>query len=367
MNSESKPGRTGRKSRRAFIQNIGAMAAASSMAANASAAQQPPASGAPGRASERDFRPEPGPLSKQPMPTIRLGKHNVGRLVLGVNGIGTHFSDMLSRTYREWNTPEQQMRIFKHCEELGINLRVQTRDQINQYNKEFGGKMLFTNNSSFPRQPDGTVGDPTQTLKTIAATGPIAIHYAASAADDMWRRGQFNKIREWGKIVRDLGLLVCVNGHIPEMFMEMESQGWDVDYYMPGVYLFGRTHAEWEELFKFNPDLAPLEVGQPPTEGNSQYYGGEIAWVRGDPPKMLKVIKQVKKPCLAFKILASGNLMANAQPKLQQAIVEARFKYVFENIKSTDGVVVAMWNKYEDQYALNKEYVVKYGGLSISA
>jgi hypothetical protein len=367
MSAESKRGPTGKKSRRSFIQKIGTMAAASGIAANAGSAQQAPTPAVPGRAEERNFRPEPGPLSKQPMPTIRLGKHEVGRLVLGVNGIGTHFSDVLGRTYREWNTPEQQMRVFKHCEDLGINLRVQTRDQINQYNKEFGGKMLFTNNSSYPRRPDGTVGDPTTMLKTIAATGPIAIHYAASAADDMWRRGEFGKIREWCKIVRDLGVLVCVNGHIPEMFMEMESQGWDVDYYMPGVYLFGRTHAEWEELFKFNPDLAPLEVGQPATESNSQYYGGEIAWVRGDPPKMLKVIKQVKKPCLVFKILASGNLMANALPKLQQAIVEARFKYVFENIKSADGVVVAMWNKYEDQYALNKEYVVKYGGLSIRA
>jgi hypothetical protein len=57
--------------------------------------------------------------------------------------------------------------------------------------------------------------------------------------------------------------------------------------------------------------------------------------------------------------------MATAQAKVQQEIVEARFKYVFENIKSTDGIVIAMWNKYEDQYALNKEYAVKYGGSSI--
>ena len=59
--------------------------------------------------------------------------------------------------------------------------------------------------------------------------------------------------------------------------------------------------------------------------------------------------------------------MATAQAKVQQEIVEARFKYVFEHIKSTDAVVVAMWNKYEDQYALNKEYVVKYSGSSIRA
>jgi hypothetical protein len=363
MSAGSNRGPAGKKSRRAFIQKIGTMAAASSIAANAGAAQQTPAPAVSSRDAERNFRPEPGPLSKQPMPTIRLGKHDVGRLVLGVNAIGTHFSDVLSRTYREWNTPEQQMRVFKHCEELGINLRVQTRDQINKYNAEFGGKMLFSCNS----EVFGSGADFKENLKKMAATGPIAIHSSASGSDEVWRSGSLEKLREFCKIVRDLGVLVAINGHLPEMFMEIESQGWDVDYYMPAVYQFGRTHAEWEKLFESNPDLAPLEVGQPATEYNSQYYGGEIAWVRGDPPKMLKVIKQTKKPCLVFKILASGNLMANALPKLQQSIVEARFKYIFENIKSTDGVVLAMWNKYEDQYALNKEHVVKYGGLSIRA
>ena len=191
------------------------------------------------------------------MPTIRLGKHQVGRLILGINGIGSHYSEVLRRTYREWNTPEQQMQVFKHCEELGINLRIQTRDQINQYNKEYGGKMLFSCNSDsrFAGRKRRSHEKP---LRKLAALGPIAIHYSASGADDIWRRGQFNKVREWCKIVRDTGVLVGVNGHIPEMFMKMEDEGWDVDFYMPGLYLFGRTHAEWEKLFQFNPDLAPL-------------------------------------------------------------------------------------------------------------
>jgi hypothetical protein len=332
------------------------------VAASVSSAQQPaaPAPGVPGIANERNFMPQPGPLSQQPMPTIRLGKHTVGRLWLGINGIGTHYSQPLSRTFREWSTPEQLMKVLGHCEELGINVRIQTQNQVNQYNQDHNGKMLFTCNSGLARS-----GDPKEALKKVAALGPIAIHYSASGADHMWRSGQFNKVREFCKIVQDLGLLACVNGHIPEMFMKMEDEAWGVDYYMTALYLFGRTHAEWEKLYEATPDLAPLQVGQPPTEDDDQYYGGEIAWVRGDPPKMLKLIKQFKTPCMAFKILASGNLMANAQPKLQQQIVEARFKYVFENIKSTDGVVVAMWNKYEDQYALNKEYVVKYSGSSI--
>jgi len=363
MNSEFKPDPAGENSRRDFIQKIGAVAAASSVAANASAAQQPPA---PGRPPEREFRAEPGPLSKQPMPKIRLGKHEVSRLVLGTNGIGTHYSTVLSRTYREWNTPQQMMQYFKHCEELGINMRIQTRDQINQYNKEFGGKMLFSSNAEFFTRGTGPSREQLQeSLKKQIANGPIAIHSSASGSDEFWRSGDLKKLREWCKMVQGSGALVCLNGHIPEMYMEIESQGWGVDYYMPALYVFGRTPAEWENLFKATPDLSPLEVGLPQTEYNSQYYGGEIAWVRGDPPKMLKVVKQAKTPCLVFKILASGNLMATAQPKLQQEIVEARFKYVFENIKATDGVVAAMWNKYEDQYALNKEYVVKYSVSSI--
>ena len=362
MKSESKPGSAGEKSRRDFIQKVGTVAAASSLAASASAAQQPPAT----RRAPESW-PEPGPLSKQPMPTIRLGKHQVGRLILGVNAVGQHFSDMLRRTHREWNTPEQQMRVFKHCEELGINLRVQTRDQINQYNKEHGGKMLFSSSMEYPLG-GGRTGDLTKTIKTMAALGPITIHLDAGGEgsfDGMWRRGELNKVREWAKIVKDTGVMVALSGHIPEAFMQVESEGWDVDYYMCALYIFGRTRAEWEKLYQSNPDLAPVAVGEPPTEDELPHYGGQSVWVRGDPAKMLKVVKQVKKPCLVFKLLASGNLMANAQPKLQQQIVEARFKYVFENIKSTDAVVVGMWNKYEDQYALNKEYAIKYGGSSI--
>ena len=365
MNSESKSDLTGEKSRRGFLQRIGAVAAVSGVAANANA-QQP---AAPPAAAGRPLEPlpQPGPLSKQPMPTIRLGKHTVGRLIIGTNGIGMHYSTPLMRLYREWNTPEQQMKNFKHCDDLGINMRVQTRDDIiHRYNKEYNGRMVFSSNGdSFPRGTNPP--DPAIAIKALAKNGPIAIHSAASASDEIWRSRQMPKMREWCKIVRDTGVLVCINGHFPEMFMEIESQGWDVDYYMAGLYLFGRTPEEWKQAFKGDLDLAPLQVGELPTEYNSPYYGGEIAWVRGDPPKMLKVIKQVKKPCLAFKIVASGNLMATAQPKVMQQIVETRFKYVLENIKSTDGIVIAMWNRFEDQYALNKEYVVKYSGLSIKA
>jgi hypothetical protein len=101
-----------------------------------------------------------------------------------------------------------------------------------------------------------------------------------------------------------------------------------------------------------------VQIGWP-AEGGTDLYGGEIAFVRGDPAEMLKVVKQTKKPCWVYKLLACGRLTEKPE------WVEAVFKDVFANIKSTDAVVVGMWDKHLDEYAINKEYVIKYGGTSI--
>ena len=74
---------------------------------------------------------------------------------------------------------------------------------------------------------------------------------------------------------------------------------------------------------------------------------------------MLKMVRQTKKPCWVYKILAGGRLCESPQ------IVENTYKHIFASIKSTDAVVVGMWDRFLDQYAINKEYVIKYGGTSI--
>ncbi|MGA3096775.1 MAG: hypothetical protein ABSF25_10010 [Bryobacteraceae bacterium] len=360
MNSKSQPDPASGNSRRDFFQRIGALAAASSAAAGASAAQQPPAPGAaaPGRGGPGNGLPVPGPLSKQPMPTVRFGKYDISRLIIGSNGPGAHFSQVIGLEARAWNTPERIAQQFKHCEELGINCMEDGLAKITKYNKEDGGKLLFATRNTASLDLSLRAG---RGAKEIAQSGCISIHHGGAGdtgTDAWWRRGKLDRVREWCKSVRDAGVLVAVTSHRPEVFDIIESQNWDVDYYMCCLYKYGRTHDEWEKLFAFNPGLAPLEVGHP-TEGGSDVYGGEVGFVRGDPPEMLKIVKQTKKPCWVYKLLACGRM---AQ---RQDIVEGRFKEVFENIKSTDAVVVGMWDKHMDEYAINKEYVIKYGGTSI--
>jgi hypothetical protein len=361
MSSESKPNPAGENSRRNFLGKIGALAAASSVAANASATQQQPAPGAaaPGRGPAPNPWPVPGPLSKEPMPTVRYGKHEISRLIIGSNVVGglSHLSQMIDVEIKAWNAVHLTEE-FKRCEELGINCMESGQRHIPAYNEANNGKLMFATRNSAPL--DESI-KPGRGAKEIAKSGCIAIHHGGAGdtgTDAWWRRGKLDRVREWCKAVRDAGVLVAVTSHRPEVFEIIESQDWDVDYYMTCLYKYGRTHAEWEKSFAPNPGMAPAELYHS-REGTSDVYGGEMAFVRGDPPEMYKIIKQTKKPCWVYKILASGRLCETPQ------FVEAAFKECFANIKSSDTVVVGMWNKHQDQFAINKEYVIKYGGTSI--
>jgi hypothetical protein len=240
MNSESKPNPAGESSRRNFLQQIGTLAAASGVAANA-APQQPPA----------------------PMPMVRFGKHMVSRLIIGSNTLGglSHLSAMIDVEMRAWHTPERVMQTLKHCEELGINCNESGRRVI-QYNAEHGGKMLFTLRGS-SRTGNEPASRPWTDPKDIAKLGPFGImHQGAgeNGTDSWWRQGKLNVVREYCKMVRDTGVLVAVTSHRPEVFMEIESQGWDVDFYMTCLYKYGRTQAEWEKSFASNPGM--MQIGR---------------------------------------------------------------------------------------------------------
>jgi hypothetical protein len=82
-------------------------------------------------------------------------------------------------------------------------------------------------------------------------------------------------------------------------------------------------------------------------------------FLSGDPPKMYKTIRQTKKPCVAYKILAAGRKCRTP------ALVEQAFQEAFENIKPSDAIIVGMYDRYVDQIAQNCEYVRRFGATSV--
>jgi hypothetical protein len=118
--------------------------------------------------------------------------------------------------------------------------------------------------------------------------------------------------------------MVGLSTHNPAVIDTVESEGWDVDYYQACLYRVTRT-----------PEEARAEFGEAPM--------GEI-YMEKDPERMCKMIRQTKKPCLAFKLLAAGRSINNP---------EAAFRFALANIKPTDAVIVGMYPRFKDEVTEN--------------
>jgi hypothetical protein len=65
---------------------------------------------------------------------------------------------------------------------------------------------------------------------------------------------------------------------------------------------------------------------------------------------MTAVMRQIRQPCLGFKILGAGRKCQS-----QDSVREA-FRWAFEQIKPSDGVVVGMYPRFFDEVSANARY-----------
>ena len=155
--------------------------------------------------------------------------------------------------------------------------------------------------------------------------------------DNLFKLGRLDEVHDDLKQIRDAGMLAGVSTHMPAVVDAIESKGWDLDYYMTCIYERHRTAADLEKLL----GQAPFPVGE--------------VYLPLDPPRMFKAIQQTKRPCLAFKILAAGRLSERKE------WVERAFRETLAAIKSSDGLIVGIYDRYSDQPAENAAYVRRYG------
>ena len=138
-------------------------------------------------------------------------------------------------------------------------------------------------------------------------------------------------------------MLAGVSTHMPTVLDAVESKGWDVDFYMTCVYERHRTRAELRQLLGH----VPIPVRE--------------VYLEEDPPRMFRAMRATEKPCLAFKILAAGRLCDHPET------VETAFRDTFRQIKPNDAVIVGIYPEYEDQVAINAEFVRRFSDLSGSS
>jgi hypothetical protein len=316
--STAAPGQSS-TTRRAFLQQ------AAGLAACLSAATAPATTAA-----------EPSGKSDPLLPTIKLGKHSVTRLIIGGNPIYgySHFNQILSRSMTEWHTPERVVALLKRCEQAGVNCwqnsyAERTLQDLDRY-RDDGGKMhwLCLGKPDWDEHPDH--------IDDAAKHKPIGIAPHGALAERLHRAKKLDVLTDLLKRIRDQGVLAGLSAHNPALIELAEEKGWEVDYYMCCLYYLTRPREEFQKLL--GTDL-PL---------------GEI-YLPSDPPRMLKVVKAAKKPCLVYKVLAAGRRIGS------KAEVKECFKTALENIKAGDALIVGMYQQFGDQVGENAGVVRELG------
>ena len=266
------------------------------------------------------------------LPTIKLGRHELTRLIIGGNPIYgySHFNRILSQYQTAWHTPERVVELLKHCEAKGINTwqnsyAERTLSDLDRYRAE-GGKMnwLLLGKPDWDQKPE--------LIAEAARRKPIGISPHGALGERLLREKKLDVLTDLLKRIRDQGVLVGLSAHNPALIELAEEKGWDVDYYMCCLYYLTRPREEFQKLLG----------GQIPL--------GEI-YLQDDPPRMFKVIQSTRKPCLTYKILAAGRRVENAT-QVRQA-----FETAFKNIKPTDAVIVGMYQQLSDQVGENAALV----------
>ncbi len=310
--------------RREFLSHLSATMAGSALAL--AAAQQQSASA--------EQSSSPAPL----LPTIRLGEHEVTRLVVGSNPISgySYMGPIMDQQMREYFTPERIVELLWACEQADINTHQFSRPQemsgVFQKLRERGSKMKFICLHS-----GGPENLPIE--QVVKSTQPIAIVHHGGVTDRLFRQGKSDEVRDFVKRVRDAGVLAGVSAHNPDCIKRIADEGWPVDLFMACFYYLTRTAEELERM----PPVVTLQVG--------------YSFFASDPLAMTRVVQQVEQPCLGFKILAAGRMCDKPQK------VEAAFKFAFEHLKPTDGVIVGMYPRYQDQIRQNAQYARQFAGL----
>lgn len=315
--------------RRKFLQSSAALAAGLMSGAPSRLGAEPalPVE-APSTIAASQASAAPSSAGQVQVPKMKFGTAEISRLVLGVNPMYgfAHYNRNFSHAMADWYTQDKVCEVLHRANSFGINafnyVNVERAPQDLARFRTEGGKMHLIIQVTADDDAAALVRD----LK------PLALQRRGEEMDAAFQNGTLAKEREWCKRARDLGVMVGVGTHKPEVIELVEEQGWDVDFYSGCVYNRTRTETEWRQILNGNLMEMPRDI-----------------YLQGDPARMYKVMRQTVKPCFAFKILAAGRI---ADEDVAQA-----FRTAFESIKPVDAIYVGMFPRRKDEVKEDAELV----------
>jgi hypothetical protein len=230
------------------------------------------------------------------MPMGQIGNVKISRMFTGGNLISAfaHSRDLIyvSSLLRNYFTDEKVMETLEICEELGINTAILRLDDhckriLRRYWNERGGKIQWI--AQIKITPD----DLSQ-IKDAVDHGAIGAYVHGGNCDAFVADGRVDVIAKAVDLIKKQGVIAGVAGHRVEVPMAVVEAGIDPDFFMKTLH----SHMYW------SADRTPEH---------------DNIWSH-TPEKTIEFMKNIKKPWIAYKVMAAGAIHP------QQA-----FKFAYES------------------------------------
>ena len=276
-----------------------------------------------------------------PIPQVTIAGVKIPRMIIGCNPIGGwgHAVPNLSLAMTDYFTLERTVSFLKRCEKAGFDVWLgywadkPLKALRMLWEQGCKTRPYFLGNLNAKGQLSGAESGSNEDIKSYR---PIWYVHHGNVTDFLFSTGKQEQVHTFIKKVHDeLGIPAGVSAHNPDNIKYMEDKGWEVDFYQTCLYYLTRPKEE------IRAKLGTAMLGEP--------------FLETDRDHMLKVIQEVKKPCLAFKILGAGWHCGTEQS------VEDAFEFALTRIKKTDAIIVGFWPKFKDELSQNVQYLCRYG------
>jgi hypothetical protein len=249
------------------------------------------------------------------LPAGKVKDVAISRIICGGNLIGgfAHSRDLIyvSSLLKQYFTDEKIIETLEICEENGINTIITgsgSAELLKKYWNERGGQIQWLA-QIVPKTDDLT----TDAKKAIDA-GAVGAFLIGNVGDEWARDGRVDLIGKFVEFAKENGVIAGVGGHNLRVPVECEKAGIKADFYMKTLHRPDYWSAR-------RPDQHKDVIDN---------YSLDNYWDKY-PEKTVQFMKTVKKPWVAYKVLAAGAI----HPK-------DGFKFAFEN--GADFLCVGMFD-----------------------
>ncbi len=233
---------------------------------------------------------KPPAESVKGLPAGKIGDVTISRIICGGNLIGgyAHSRDLIyaSSLLKHYFTDDKIFDTLELCEENGVNTIVVGTGSVpvlKKYWDERGGEIQWI--AQCVPSDDDLTGD----IKKAIDSGATGVLLIGNVGDEWSRSGKVDLIGKFVDFVKSNGVIAGVGGHNLGTPMECEKAGIDADFYM-------KTHHSTNYWSTRKPDQ---------TKDVIDNYGEDNYWDK-HPEQTVEFMKTVKKPWIAYKVLAAG-------------------------------------------------------------